>query len=59
MSVSADQLTQFRGCEPWNECYSECLESAQWSLDNPDVNDNAAEITQAAEWAAKQKWVQP
>lgn len=56
MALTAGQLAQYRGCETWNECYSECVESAQWSLDNPDVNDNAADIAAATEWAATQKW---
>ena len=61
--LTAGQLAQFRGCEPWNHCYWECVDSAQWTIDDPDGEasmtfpDREDELRQAEEWAATVKWV--
>ena len=52
--LTAGQLAQFRGCVPWNECYSECVQTAQYHIDE---GDDPQELADAAEWAARQNWV--
>jgi len=51
--LSSDQLAQYRGCDPVNDCYSECCQVAC-----EDIAENAdpGELRQAAAWAATQTW---
>lgn len=54
MSLNADQLAQYRGCWPENECYHDCVEAAQHAIDertNPD------ELQRAEAWAGTETWI--
>ncbi|MEK6443609.1 hypothetical protein [Pseudonocardia sp. T1-2H] len=51
-TLTAGQLAQFRGCESWNDCYFECCQSAQETIDA----GRGGEIAAAERWAATQVW---
>lgn len=55
MSLTRDQLAQYWGCWPHNECYPDCCEAAQWAIDNPDAAD-PGELRRAETWAAGETW---
>lgn len=55
MSLNPDQLAQFRGCEPWNECYADCVDAARSTIDAP-ATDDLEELADAEAWAATQQW---
>jgi hypothetical protein len=46
-------LAQFRGCEPWNECYEECVDAAASALDE---GDDTREVEEARRWASVRPW---
>lgn len=50
MKISAEDLAEYRGCiSYWNDCWPECVESAQYTLDErPEWA--AQEIEQAQRW---------
>jgi hypothetical protein len=52
--LTADQLAQFRGCEPWNECYGECFAAAAEAIKERWWPD---ELAEAEAWAATQTWI--
>lgn len=56
--IDADQLAQARGCEPWNDCYSDCADVARRDLDRWDDLDDAERerILGLVEWINKQVW---
>jgi hypothetical protein len=39
--VDSDDLAQARGCVPENDCYNECVDAAQRTLDRWDELDEA------------------
>ncbi len=50
--VDADQLAQARGCEPWNDCYGECLDVADRHL----KEDRPAALEGLMDWINSQAW---
>lgn len=58
MTIDRDQLAQYRGCWPENECYHDCCEAAQYTIDNRNESPEAREeIDKATVWAAKKTWI--
>jgi hypothetical protein len=53
--LTPDELAQYRGCEPWNPCYGECLDAARYTLEHPSEDDEE-ELAYAASWARTQRW---
>ena len=53
--LGTDELAQFRGCEPSNDCYFDCCEAAR-----SDIAEQhglyPGELDQAEAWAAAQTW---
>lgn len=57
--LTAEQLARYRGCDPANGCYPDCLASAQHSLANPIAASDPDELRNAARWAARLDWPAP
>lgn len=57
--LTAEQLARYRGCDPANGCYPDCLASAQHSLDNSVAAVDPSELRNAARWAARLDWPAP
>jgi hypothetical protein len=53
-TLTTDQLAQFRGCGPSNDCYWLCCEAAAAAISG---NWNPEELAVARIWAAKETWV--
>lgn len=56
MTLTPGQLAQYRGCEPWNDCYSECCDAAAEVLDRAGEPNDESELAAATAWAATQTW---
>jgi hypothetical protein len=52
--LTTDQLAQFRGCDPENDCYYSCCRAAQAAING---NWNPEELAIARIWASAETWV--
>lgn len=63
--LTRDMLAQARGCYPENDCYHDCCEAAQSTIDGEyqDMMSDAekrareAELAAALRWAKTRRWV--
>jgi hypothetical protein len=55
--LTCNQLAQYRGCLPGNDCYDTCQLAAQRVLDNPVAAADQDELRDAARWAATITWL--
>jgi hypothetical protein len=55
--LNADQLAQWRGCWPENECYWDCVEAARYAIENAETDSDHEELRMAREWADRQTWI--
>ena len=54
-ALISDQLTQFRGCNPSNDCYFDCCQAAREDIEE-HREGYPGELAAAETWAATQAW---
>lgn len=52
--VTPFMLAIFRGCDETNDCLSDCIEAARWSI---DTDQDPHEIAVARKWASGERWL--